>query len=592
LAYNAAMLKKAFACLPLLGLCLGLLVVTSGFALAAGQTAPDLIFHNANIILIDPENSTASAVAITGREIAAVGSDDDVLKLKTSRTRVVDLKGMTIIPGLIDAHGHVAGLGFALTRVDAVGTDSAEAVAARVRQAADLVAPGEWIRGRGWDQNDWDEKDFPDHKLLDEAAPRNPVALSRVDGHAIWTNKKAMDIAGVNRKTPDPAGGRIHRDAEGHPTGIFVDNAESLITSNIIAPDRNRLRQAILRGLNRCLDSGLTSVHDAGISFDEASIYMELAASGELPIRVYAMLGGNSRTFQNYFESAPLVGAGDGFLSIRSIKLGIDGALGSRGAALDADYSDEAGNRGLITLNPEEIRAIAAQAAAKGYQVAVHAIGDRGNRLALDALEAALKTEPGKDHRFRVEHAQILHVQDIPRFKALGILPSMQPTHCTSDMPWAVDRLGQERLAGAYAWRKLLQTGAIIPAGSDFPVESENPFLGLYAAVTRQDLAGKPEGGWRPEEKLTREEALRAFTLHAAYASFDEKLIGSITPGKRADMVILAGNLMKVPASDLAKMKPEGVLVDGKVVRSSARLKAVMSAGMKTGGTHDKGNQD
>jgi len=573
LAYNAGMD-------PLKALMLGLfgLPLLFGAAPARESQAPDLILHGATVILVDPPGKTAEAVGIRADRIVFAGSSEEALKLAGPATRVVDLKGRTIIPGLIDAHGHVSSLGFTLTQVDALGTRSAGEVAERVRKSVDLVAPGAWIQGRGWDQNDWADTGFPTHELLDKAAPMNPVAIERVDGHATWVNARAMALAGIDRKTPEPPGGRIVRDANGFPTGVLVDNAVSLVDSKIPAPDRETTKQAILRALNRCLDSGLTGVHDAGISYEEAAIYKELAAQKKLPIRVYAMLGGNSRTLPDYFVDKPLIGYGGGFLTIRTIKLGIDGALGSRGAALDEDYSDDPGNRGLITRSPDEIRSLAVQAAAKGFQVAVHAIGDRGNRLALDALIDAVKRHPGEDLRFRIEHAQILHLEDIPRFKKAGIIPSMQPTHCTSDMPWAEERLGPERIKGAYAWRKILNTGAIIPGGSDFPVESENPFLGIYAAVTRQDLSGRPPGGWRSEEKMTREEALRSFTLWAAYAGFGEGELGSIAAGKKADLVILGANPLAVPVSEIAKMKPEAVLVDGRVVRSAGALGKALAA--------------
>jgi predicted amidohydrolase YtcJ len=532
----------------------------------------DRILRGATVILVDPPGATASAVAIRGERIAYVGTDDGAMIFKGPRTQVVDLKGHTIIPGLIDAHGHVSSLGFAMLRVDAVGTHSASEVASRVKEAAGRVKSGEWVQGRGWDQNDWERRAFPTREILDQAAPKNPVALGRIDGHALWVNSLALDAAGISRKTPDPAGGRIHRDDKGNPTGILVDNAMGLIRARIPSPDRAQTRAAILRALDRCLDAGLTGVHDAGISMEEAAIYKELAASRRLPIRVHAMLGGNSRSLSDYFAEPPVIGMGGGFLSIRAIKLGIDGALGSRGAALFEDYSDEPGNRGLVTRSAEEIRSVAVQAAAKGFQVAVHAIGDRGNALALKALEEALNAGPGGDHRFRIEHAQVLRLEEISRFKESGILPSMQPTHCTSDMPWAENRVGPGRIEGAYAWRKILRTGVPIAGGSDFPVESENPFPGLHAAITRQDASGSPPGGWYPEERMTREEALRAFTLSAAYFSFDENDLGSIKAGKRADMLILAANPLETPVSDLLEMRPVAVILDGRVVRASPPL--------------------
>ncbi len=558
---------------------LGITMAAHAAPAAPAPEAPaDLILHGAVVIPIDPPGSKAGAVAIRGDRVIYVGDDAGALALRGGGTRIVDLQGRTLLPGLIDAHGHVSSLGFSLLQIDALGTRSAEEVAAKVREAAGASRRGEWILGRGWDQNDWERKEFPTSRLLDEAAPENPVALSRIDGHALWVSTRALEAAGVTRKTPDPEGGQILRDQVGNPTGILVDNAMLAVRAQIPGATREQTRLAILASLNRCLDSGLTGVHDAGIPTEEADIYRQLAAGGELPIRVYAMLGGNSRTLSNYFETPPIVDLplpGDlagGFLTIRAIKLGIDGALGSRGAALLEDYSDARGNRGLITRPPEEIRSITSEAMRKGYQVCVHAIGDRGNRLALDALEGALSAAPAGDYRLRIEHAQVLAASDIPRFKAAGIIPSMQPTHCTSDMPWAQARLGRRRLEGAYAWRRILDTGARIAGGSDFPVESENPFLGLYAAVTRQDEKGRPRGGWRPEERMTMQEALRSFTLDAAYAGFAEGSLGSIAPGKKADLLVLAANPLTAPVSELLTMKPLAVIVAGKVVRSSPDL--------------------
>jgi predicted amidohydrolase YtcJ len=545
---------------------------TQGAVAAAGPAPADLILHNAVVVPVDPPGARATAVAVRGNRIALVGADAEALALAGPRTRVVDLKGRAVIPGLTDAHGHVSSLGFALLRVDAVGTRSAAEVAALVRHAATKVPAGGWILGRGWDQNDWEAQGFPDRRALDEAAPDHRVALERIDGHALWVSTAALSAAGITRKTPDPPGGRILRDADGHPTGILVDRAADLVEARIPAPDRESVKQAILRALDRCLDSGLTSVHDAGIPPEEVGIYKELAASGSLPIRVYAMIGGTARTLDDYFAEPHLVGLGGGFFTLRAIKLGVDGALGSRGAALLEDYADEPGWRGLVTRGGDEIQALASQAAAKGYQVCVHAIGDRGNRIALDALERALRAAPPGDHRFRIEHAQVLHPEDIPRFKLLGILPSMQPVHCTSDMPWAPDRLGPKRIRGAYAWRRLLAAGALIASGSDFPVESENPFHGLYAAVTRQDGAGNPPGGWEPSERMTAEEALRSFTLGAAYAAFEEAERGSIAASKKADLVVLPASPLAIGPAELRSMRPLAVIVDGRVARAAPEI--------------------
>ena len=565
----------------------GLALALSNDTAAAVPTPagpPEIILHHATVVRVDPPEATASAVAIAGGSIVFVGSDEGALALRGPSTRVVDLAGRTIIPGLIDAHGHVSSLGFSMVRVDATGTRSPAEVAARLRDAALKARPGSWIRGRGWDQNDWDSKEFPDTRLLDEAAPTNPVALARVDGHALWVNRRALETAGITRKTPDPQGGRILRDVEGRPTGILVDNAIDLVEAKIPAPDRPETRQAILRALNRCLNSGLTQVHDAGVPPEEVSIYRELAAAHALPIRVYVMLGGEPGVLAKEIASPPVIGLDDGFLTIRAVKLFMDGALGSRGAALFEEYADEPGNRGLVVRPVEEIRALAAQAHARGYQVCIHAIGDRGNSLALDALEGAPGTAYPGDHRSRIEHAQVLRREEIPRFRSLGIIASMQPIHATSDMSWAEARLGPRKVAGAYAWRQVLDSGAVIAGGSDFPVEPENPFLGLYAAMTRQDLEGRPPGGWLPQERMTPEEALRAFTISAAYAGFQERWLGSISVGKKADLVILPANPLTAPVSELPGMKPEAVIVNGCPVRAAADLRRAFGPLSSQGG--------
>lgn len=547
---------------------------------ALAMQPPDLILHGGSIILIDGQGdrvTRSSAIAIRDDRIAFVGTDAETLALAAPITRRVNLDGRFVIPGLTDAHGHVSSLGFALTRVDAVGTKSAAEVASAVRRAAQSALPGAWIQGRGWDQNDWQEKQFPTAKILDEAAPGHPVALGRVDGHALWVNSRALEAASIDRNTPDPEGGRILRDRDGSPTGVLIDNATDLVEAKIPAPDRAQVKAAIVRALEHCLDNGLTEVHDAGISGEGASVYRELAGSGALPIRVYAMLGGTSRALDDYFAEPPLVGFGGGFLTVRAIKLAIDGALGSRGAALFDDYDDEPGRKGLITRRPEEIRSLAEQAFAKGYQVCIHAIGDRGNALALDALEAALKSSPRGDYRPRIEHAQILRVEDFPRFAAGGIIASMQPTHCTSDMPWAEARVGPKRIKGSYAWASLRKSGARLAFGSDFPVESDNPFLGLYAAVTRQDAEGNPAGGWYPAERLLGTQALHAFTAGAAYAAFEESERGALRPGMKADLVVLRDDPTSAERpSRLLGTRPEAVILDGRVVRVSKEWAAAL----------------
>jgi predicted amidohydrolase YtcJ len=475
----------------------------------------------------------------------------------------VDLSGRVVIPGLIDSHAHLLNLGEFLEQVDLVGTRSYDEVLERVARRVASSDPGTWIFGRGWDQNDWEAREFPERPALDALSPRNPVVLTRVDGHAVLVNGPALAAAGIDRNTPEPEGGEILRDAAGEPTGILVDNATLLVENVAPAPGPEDLRRMLAAATRHCLALGLTGVHDAGLGYaadDEGAragyptwdVMREMADSGELGLRVYGMLGGQPLPPEAYLRRPPEIGRADGMLTVRTVKLYADGALGSRGAALLEDYTDRPGHRGLLLTDPARIEETVRQAVDAGYQVGVHAIGDRANRVVLDVYERVLAEHPGEDLRLRIEHAQVIAPADIPRFAALGVIPAMQPTHATSDMYWAEERLGRERLAGAYAWRSLLDAGVPhLPLGSDFPVESANPFWGWYAAVTRQDAEGQPPGGWLPGQRLGREEALRGFTLDAAYAAFQEDDLGSLSPGKLADFLVLDRDPLTVPAGEL-----------------------------------------
>jgi predicted amidohydrolase YtcJ len=386
------------------------------------------------------------------------------------------------------------------------------------------------------------------------------VVLDRIDGHAIWVSSRALAVAGITRDTPDPPGGRIVRDAAGEATGVLVDAAESLVVSKAPEPTRAEIREALEMGMRRCLQAGLTEVHDAGVSPLVLELYQELLVRGDFPFRIYAMLDPEAAGA----VPGPIAATADGRFAARAVKLYADGALGSRGAALLAPYADDPHNTGLPRISDQEMRETVARMAAKGLQVNVHAIGDRGNRMVMDAFQAALPAGGG-GRRFRIEHAQILSDEEIPRFARLGVIASMQPTHATSDMPWAEKRLGAGRLSGAYAWRRLLEAGARLACGSDFPVESENPMLGLYAAVTRQDLEGDPDGGWFPGQRLGREEALACFTRDAAYAAFEEDRRGAIAPGMLADLTVLSQDPMAVPAREIPGITAGMTIVGGRV---------------------------
>ena len=538
--------------------------------LGAQQRPADLVLTNGRIYTVDVMRPLATSIAVRSGRIVFVGSDIEARALAGNATRIIDLKGNTVVPGLIDAHAHLLGLGTSLRRVDLVGATSYDEVVSRVVAWSKTVRPGEWILGRGWDQTRWPGAAFPTHEALSRALPNNPVALSRVDGHALLANAKAMELAGVTASTAAPSGGRIMRAASGAPTGVFVDNAEELIGKAIPASSAAEKRRAILAAIAECNRYGLVGIHDAGQDAATIQIYEELAREGRFDLRNYVMLsdpGGTTAALRNsYLVRGPQSALHDGRLWIRAIKLYSDGALGSRGAALLAPYSDEPSNSGLLVSEPQHIAAMAELGLARGFQINVHAIGDRGNRIALDAFESALRRNPRADHRFRVEHAQVISPEDIPRFARLGVIPSMQTTHQTSDMRWAEARVGPERIRGAYAWRALLNTGVVIPNGTDFPVEEVNPLLTFHAAVTRQDPAGTPAGGWFPDQKMTRDEALQSMTIWAAYAGFQESLMGSITPGKYADFVVLDRDIMRVPDDDLLKARVLSTWVGGKQV--------------------------
>ncbi len=547
-----------------LGLLAGLMV-----SCASPQTA-DLVLKNGRIITLDRARPEATVVAVRDDRIAEVGEWPDVQEMIGPSTRVIDLKGKLVVPGLTDAHAHLLGIGLAKAKLDLVGTESETRIAAMVRDQAGRTEGGRWIAGRGWDQNDWKEKCFPSHSSLTKAAPGNPVCLTRIDGHAVWVNKRAMEIAGLDASTPDPPGGRIIRDKKGRPTGVLVDNAVGLVTSRIPQPGRREKKKALLEAIRECNTLGFTSFHDAGSGREAISLYRELLAEGKLTLRLHVMIDGdNDDLVDEWFGRGPSIGEGNGFLTIRSVKLYADGALGSRGAALLEDYCDDPGNRGIAIEKEESIFDVACRAIDAGFQVCTHAIGDGANRTVLDAYERAfrVKNVSGKDRRFRIEHAQILDHTDIPRFGLLGVIASMQAQHCTSDMPWVQDRIGRRRAReGAYVWRKLLDSNAILCNGSDAPVESMNPYLGVYAAVTRKDHTGAPAGGWFPGQAMTRLEALESFTKAAAYASFDEMNRGCLKKGFLADMTVLSNDIMTVPEKKIPLTEAGLTIVAGRIV--------------------------
>jgi hypothetical protein len=545
--------------------CVVLLALLSSSAGAVGDRPDTLLIGRIYPTALTTAPVAALAFDGNGR-VLGHGSSAQVRQLLADRDRGIDeivLDGV-VIPGLIDAHGHLMNLGFSLLQADLVDTRSRAEVIARLRAKTDTLAPDDWLVGRGWDQNDWSQQQFPTAADLDEAFPSRPVLLERVDGHAAWANSFAMRAAGIDADTPDPAGGRILRDADGKATGVFIDNAIDLVARHVPAPDREQRRRALTLALDSAVAAGLTGVHDAGVSRDDLALYRELADDDALPLRVYAMADGDSAALAQLCKQGPYAHP-KGRLEMRAVKLYADGALGSRGAALMADYADESGNRGLMLETPEHLAKIIQRAAACGVQPAVHAIGDRANRSVLDAF-SGLTTEQRQQLRPRIEHAQVVNPNDIARFADLGVIASMQPTHATSDMPWAQARIGVERLRGAYAWRRFLESGAALALGSDFPVERVEPIPGIYAAVTRQDAQGKPPGGWLPDQRMTLAEALDGFTRGAAFAGHAENDVGTLEVGRRADFIVLSMDPHQVRGRALLQIKVESTWVDGRKV--------------------------
>jgi predicted amidohydrolase YtcJ len=529
-----------------------------------------MVLHNGKVVTVDEEFSIHEAIAVRKDKIVFVGSNTDVEKFILPSTNVIDLRGQLVLPGLIDAHAHLHSLGTELTSLNITGTKSYQEIIDSVGIRVQSTEPGEWIVGGRWDQNDWEDKAFPVHDPLSEISPENPVFLSRIDGNAAFANQKALELAGITKDTPDPVGGFIIRKENGDPSGVLVNRAMNLVQEKIPQDSEEQFKQKFLKAVRSCLSVGLTSVHEAGIGSRHIALYKNLIDNNQLNMRVYAMLGEEvdlplDMDLVAYFKKHRIEQYGRHLLAVRSIKLYFDGALGSRGAAFFAPYADDPENNGLLRITPEYITAISKAALEADMGVNTHCIGTRGNRLCLEAYEKALKENPKTDHRFRIEHAQILERQDVDKFVELGIIPAMQPTHCTSDMYFVEDRVGPERAKGAYAWRWFIDAGLKIPCGSDFPVESNNPMLGIYAAVTRQDPAGWPEGGWNPEQRMTIEEAIKGFTIWAAYSAFQEDVLGSIEVGKYADFTVLDKDILEISPQEILNTKTIYTIVGGQI---------------------------
>lgn len=524
------------------------------------ETTGTSVYVARRIRTLDAARPVVEALAVREGKVLATGTRDEVLAAAGPGARVVDLGEVTVVPGLTDSHGHLAVLGQWEATVSLLGATSREEAVARVASAPSTSFQGEWLVGQGWDQNDWTDKAFPTRQDLDAKHPGVPVVLMRIDGHAAWVNSEALRRAGVTRDTKDPDGGRILRGADGSPTGILVDNAIGLVYSVLPPLTEEQLAGQLTAALTRVARAGLTGVHDAGMDLHTFRLLKRWDKEGKLPLRVYAMADGQSPDRETYLREGPYQGER---LTLRAVKLSLDGALGSRGAALHQDYSDEPGHKGLLMMTPEEYERRVKAFMAAGFQVCTHAIGDRANTLVLDTLTRAAEATGTKDGRHRVEHAQVMRLEDIDRLGRGGFLASVQPTHATSDMPWAEARVGAERIRGAYAWQRLKASGAVLALGSDFPVERPDVLAGLYAARTRQDARGTPENGWYADQRLSGEEALEGFTVGAAYASFAEARRGRLQPGMDADFVALSVDPVDAPVAELPGAQVRLTVVGG-----------------------------
>ncbi len=537
-----------------------------------------LVFTNANVHTLDGQRPHATAICIDGKRILRVGSDEEARACVGKDTRVVDLRGATVVPGWVDAHYHLSGVGWREMRLNLEGTPSAAALAAAVAERVARAESDEWIVGRGWIETHWQPAQFPTRAVIDAVSPRNPVILERADGHASLANSIALRLAGIDERTPDPAGGRILRDESGSPTGMLIDRAAELVEKVIPAPSEREELMALRLAAERSQRLGLTMIHDAGrTGQDELSDWREIDRLRQLyrekriKLRVYKSIVGPGAGARRLLAKGPVVGEAGGRLTIRAIKMQIDGALGSRGAALLEPYSDEPGTRGLFRLTDSQVRPVLEEALRRGIQVETHAIGDHGNRHTLDLYERAFARVPASARatvqpRWRIEHAQVVHPDDMPRFAALGVIPSMQPSHAISDLYFAPSRLGQERLAHAYTWRSFVDLGVPVPGGSDAPVERGEPMIEFYAAVARKDLQGRSGEGWHPEQAVERLDALRMFTAWPAYAAFMEKDLGSIEAGKLADLTILPADILKIPPPQILETRTVMTVIGGEIV--------------------------
>ncbi|HEX8749377.1 MAG TPA: amidohydrolase [Pyrinomonadaceae bacterium] len=548
--------------------------------LALGMFAPgynqpaaaDLVLKNGNIYTVNERQPRAEAVAIRGDRIVFAGSNADVKRYEGKNTRVIDLAGKMVVPGMTDAHYHLLGVGQREVTLNLEGTTSVEDFLARVKERVEKARPGAWVTGRGWRETFWKPQRFPTRQELDSIAPNNPVYLVRADGHAAVANSAALKLAGVTAQTSNPFGGEVLKDkTTNEPTGMLIDAAKELVSKNIPGPTEVDNEQATILGVERSIRLGWTQIQDAGGSYGDVARLRKLYDAGRIKLRIYKAVSGPGPEADRLLKEGATVGAFNNRFTLRTIKIHFDGALGSRGAALLAPYSDAPETSGFLTEKEDEVAAMLEAALRRGIQVETHAIGDLTNRRILDLYEKALAKVPPaargvREPRWRVEHAQIVSPSDLPRFARLGIIPSMQPSHAIGDLFFAPSRLGMKRLEGAYAWQSFIKSGAIIAGGSDAPVERGEPMIEFYAAVARKSLRGESGEGWHPEQAVTREQALKMFTLWPAFAAFEEKLKGSIEPGKLADLTILSADIMKIPEPEILQTRCLMTVIGGEIV--------------------------
>ena len=569
--------------MKVISILLGILLI--GVGVSHGPADPaTVVFINGNIYTANPKRPQAEAIAVKDDRIVFVGSNADAKKFQGAKTRTVDLHGATVVPGLTDAHYHFIGVGQREMNLNLEGITNLEDFLAKVKARVDQAKPGEWVTGRGWIETFWKPPVFPTRWDLDKISPNNPVYLTRADGHGAVANSAALKLGNVTKDTKDPFGGQILHDKEtGEPVGMLLDTAQGLVTRQIPPRTDGDIDQAIILADKRSIELGWTQVHDAGGGFDDVERYKRLYAEGKLRIRIYKAVHGPGLGSQRLLRDGPIIEGFNNRFNLRAIKVVSDGALGSRGAALLAPYSDAADSKGFLRVKDEDLIPMLKEALQKGIQVETHAIGDYANRFTLDEYEKALSAVPNSarkiaEPRWRIEHSQIVNPVDIPRFKKLGIIPSMQPSHAIGDLHFAPSRLGIERLQGAYAWNTFIKSGVIIPGGSDAPVERGEPMIEFYAAVARKDIRGFSGEGWHPEEKVSREDALKMFTIWPAYVAFEEKLRGSLEVGKLADPTVLSADIMKIPEMEILKTRCVMTVIGGEIVFESAPG----SAGLET----------